>query len=218
MRYAGAVIAAAAKGQHADGHAPATHLTDARLDRLAELAVRVGLNLAPGQELVMTAPVEALPSSRRITEQAYRAGASLVTTLLSDDQAALARYRHAPDDSFDAAPGWLYDGMAQAFRARRGAAGDRRRRPDAARRAGPGQGGARQPRPVQGLSPGAGADHRHRHQLDPRRRRHPGLGAAVFPDLPEAEARGRGCGTRSSPPPASTGPTRSPPGRRTTRR
>jgi aminopeptidase len=94
---------------------PSSSLADPRLDRLAELAVRVGLNLAPGQELVMTAPVEALDLSRRITEQAYRAGASLVTTILSDDQAALARYRHAADASFDAAPGWLYDGMAQAF-------------------------------------------------------------------------------------------------------
>ena len=46
-----------------------------RLDRLAELAVRVGLGLAPGQELVMTAPVEALPLSRRITEHAYQARA-----------------------------------------------------------------------------------------------------------------------------------------------
>jgi aminopeptidase len=99
---------------------PSSSLTDPRLDRLAELAVRVGLNLAPGQELVMTAPVEALDLSRRITEQAYRAGASLVTTFLSDDQAALARYRHAPDASFDAAADWLYDGMAEAFR--RGAA------------------------------------------------------------------------------------------------
>lgn len=88
----------------------------ARLDRLAELAIRVGLNLAPGQELVMTAPVEALDLSRRITEQAYRAGASLVTTLLADDQAVLARYRHAREESFDTAAGWLYDGMATAFR------------------------------------------------------------------------------------------------------
>ena len=88
----------------------------ARLDRLAELAVRVGLNLAPGQELVMTASVEALELSRRITEQAYKAGASLVTTLLSDDRAALARYRLARDESFDTAPGWLFDGMAAAFR------------------------------------------------------------------------------------------------------
>jgi hypothetical protein len=44
---------------------------DLRLDRLAEVAVRVGLGLAPGQELIMTAPVEALPLARRITEHAY---------------------------------------------------------------------------------------------------------------------------------------------------
>lgn len=99
-----------------DAAAGAAMTFEARLDRLAELAVRVGLNLAPGQELVMTASVEALDLSRRITEQAYRAGASLVTTLLSDDRAALARYRFARDDSFDTAPGWLFDGMAAAFR------------------------------------------------------------------------------------------------------
>src|SRR5205807_5246585 len=48
---------------------------DDRLDRLAEIAVRVGLRLTPGQELVMTAPVEALPLARRITAHAYKAGA-----------------------------------------------------------------------------------------------------------------------------------------------
>ena len=93
------------------------HLTHGdKLDRLAEVAVRVGLGLAPGQELVMTASVEALDLARRITEHAYRAGAKLVTTLLSDDRATLARYRFAPDESFDAAPAWLFDGMAAAFR------------------------------------------------------------------------------------------------------
>jgi aminopeptidase len=94
--------------------APLPHAV--RLDRLAELAVRVGLNLAPGQELVMTAPVEALALTRRITEHAYRAGATLVTTFLADDEATLARYRHAPDSGFDVAAGWLYEGMAAAFR------------------------------------------------------------------------------------------------------
>ncbi|MBR0681315.1 aminopeptidase [Roseomonas eburnea] len=89
---------------------------EARLDRLAELAVRVGLNLAPGQELVMTASVEAIDLARRITEQAYKAGASQVTTLFSDDRATLARYRLARDESFDVAPAWLFDGMATAFR------------------------------------------------------------------------------------------------------
>ena len=52
----------------------------------------------------------------RITEHAYKSGATLVTAFYSDDPATLARYRFAPDESFDTAPGWLFDGMAAAFR------------------------------------------------------------------------------------------------------
>ena len=87
-----------------------------RLDRLAEVAVRVGLGLEKGQQLVMTASVEALPLVRRITDHAYRAGASLVTALLTDEESTLLRFRNAPDESFDVASGWLFDGMAAAFR------------------------------------------------------------------------------------------------------
>jgi aminopeptidase len=87
-----------------------------KLDLLAEVAVRVGLGLKAGQELLMTASLDALPLARRITEQAYRAGASLVTTLYTDDEAALMRYRFAPDSSFDHAAKWLYDGMGAAFK------------------------------------------------------------------------------------------------------
>lgn len=87
-----------------------------RLNELAKVAVNVGVGLQRGQELVMTAPVDALPLVRLITEQAYKAGASLVTTLYSDDQTTLQRFRFAPDDSFDKASGWLFDGMATAFR------------------------------------------------------------------------------------------------------
>jgi aminopeptidase len=89
---------------------------DVKLDRLGEVAVKVGLGLQPGQELVMTAPIDALPLVRRITEHAYKAGASLVTTLFSDEEATLMRFRHAPDGSFDTASGWLFEGMANAFR------------------------------------------------------------------------------------------------------
>lgn len=87
-----------------------------KLDRLAEVAVRVGLNLQKGQELVLTAPTDALPLVRRIVEQAYKAGAKFVTPLISDDEVALARYRYAADESFDFAPGWFYDSIATAFR------------------------------------------------------------------------------------------------------
>lgn len=87
----------------------------ARLDKLAEVAIHVGLGFAPGQDLIMTAPLNALPLVRRITEHAYKAGAGLVTTLYSDEETTLARYAHAPEESFDRAAGWLYEGMGKAF-------------------------------------------------------------------------------------------------------
>lgn len=100
---------------------PAPSLTfEQKLDRLAEVAVRIGLGLgaenAPPQELVMTASVDALPLARRITEHAYRAGALLVTTLYSDEASSLLRYRYAPEASFDTVATWLQDGIATAYR------------------------------------------------------------------------------------------------------
>jgi len=86
------------------------------LDRLAEVAVHSGLGLAPGQELVMTATLDTVPLARRITEHAYKAGASLVTTLFTDEESMLLRYLYGSDAGFDAAASWLYEGMAQAFR------------------------------------------------------------------------------------------------------
>jgi aminopeptidase len=89
---------------------------DEKLDRFAEVAVRVGLNLGRGQELLISAPLDALPLVRRITEHAYKAGALLVTTFYSDDPAILSRYHHADDASFDHAAVWWADAMAAAFR------------------------------------------------------------------------------------------------------
>ncbi|RDJ22936.1 aminopeptidase [Bosea caraganae] len=86
-----------------------------KLDRLAEVAVKVGLNLQPGQDLFLTAPVAALPLVRRIAEHAYKAGAGLITPFFSDEEITLARYRFAPDASFDKAASWLYEGVAKAF-------------------------------------------------------------------------------------------------------
>src|ERR1700739_1178915 len=86
-----------------------------KLDRLAEVAVKVGLRLREGQDVLLTAPVVAMPLVRRITEHAYRAGAGLVTPFFSDEELTLSRYRHGSEASFDRAAGWLYEGMAKAF-------------------------------------------------------------------------------------------------------
>ncbi len=40
-----------------------------------------------------------------------------MTPIFSDEQITLARYRFAPDLSFDRAPGWLYEGVGKAFAA-----------------------------------------------------------------------------------------------------
>lgn len=86
-----------------------------KLDKLAETAIKVGLGLRPGQDLLLTGPVVALPLVRRLAEHAYKAGAGLVTPILSDEELTLSRYRFGPDESFDRSAGWLYDGMAKAF-------------------------------------------------------------------------------------------------------
>lgn len=92
------------------------HIDPVKLDRLAEVAVRTGVNLQKGQDLVITAPMSALPLVRRITVHAYKAGAGIVTPFFTDDEITLARYENADDASFDRAPAWLFEGMAAAFK------------------------------------------------------------------------------------------------------
>src|SRR5207248_8462286 len=94
-----------------------TPIDPVKLDRRAEVAVKVGLQLRAGQDLLLTAPAVAMPLVRRITEHAYKAGAGLVTPLFSDEEVTLSRFRFGHDGSFDRAASWLYQGMAQAFSA-----------------------------------------------------------------------------------------------------
>ncbi|MEZ2221363.1 aminopeptidase [Rhizobium sp. RCC_161_2] len=87
----------------------------AKLEKLAEVAVKVGLQLQAGQDLLITAPVAAMPLVRLITREAYKAGAGLVSTFYSDEETTLARYEYGHDESFDRAASWLYEGMGKAF-------------------------------------------------------------------------------------------------------
>ena len=89
---------------------------DQNLDRLARLCVHFGLGLRPAQELVLTADVGAIDLVRRITREAYAAGASNVLAFYADDESTLARYTHGQEIAFDTAPGWLYEAMGGAFR------------------------------------------------------------------------------------------------------
>ena len=85
------------------------------LDKLAELSIKTGVALQPGQDLLITAPLEAAPLVRRLAYHAYRVGAGIVTPLYTDPDVILARYQNAPKESFEKATEWLFDGMAAAF-------------------------------------------------------------------------------------------------------
>lgn len=85
------------------------------LDKLAELSIKTGVALQPGQDLLITAPIEAAPLVRRLAHHAYKAGAGIVTPLYTDPEVVLARYKYAPKASFEKATDWLFDGMAAAF-------------------------------------------------------------------------------------------------------
>jgi aminopeptidase len=85
----------------------------AQIDALAEIAVKVGVGLLPGQKLLIGAPLEAAPFVRKVVERAYCAGSRLVTVLWDDPATNIARYQYAPRDSFTEVPAWLFDGAVR---------------------------------------------------------------------------------------------------------
>ena len=80
---------------------------DPRVERLAELAVRVGVGVQPGQDVVVLAyDVEQAPIARAVAESAYTAGARLVSVIYWDQHVKHARARHAPADTLGLVPTW----------------------------------------------------------------------------------------------------------------
>ena len=75
---------------------------DIDIDRLmktyAELAVRVGANLQPGQELLIDASPEHIPFARELTRAAYAAGARHVDVKYIDPHVRKAMIQHADDE------------------------------------------------------------------------------------------------------------------------
>ena len=90
-------------------------INENKIDKLANLAVKRGVGLQKGQNLLITAPIESLPLVRKIAEHAYKEGASIVTPLFTDSEITLSRFKFAPDESFDSATDWLFNGMGEAF-------------------------------------------------------------------------------------------------------
>jgi aminopeptidase len=79
---------------------------DERLERYAELVVKVGSNVQPGQEVFLYAAVEHHDLARALTRQAYRAGASYVHVIYRDGHARKAMIELGPDSALTYTTDW----------------------------------------------------------------------------------------------------------------
>jgi len=79
----------------------------ARLTRLAQLAVSVGANVQPGQLVVVSGTVEHAPLMREIARAAYRSGARLVESHYQDRHFTRAQIELGPDESMGETAPWL---------------------------------------------------------------------------------------------------------------
>jgi len=81
--------------------------TEADFARYAELAVKKGVNIQPGQQLEVRADISQAPLVRHVVKAAYAAGAKQVFVNWSDEETGKIRYFNAPADSFKEFPDWL---------------------------------------------------------------------------------------------------------------
>ncbi len=90
---------------------------EGRMRLYAELLVRRGAAIQEGQELVLTAPVEAAAFVRIVVAEAYKAGAGHVTVLWGDDELSRLEYDNCPLERFQTLPEWKAEQMNSLARA-----------------------------------------------------------------------------------------------------
>ena len=77
---------------------------DVLLEKYARLVIRVGVNVQPGQEVVVNALPEQADAARALAEEAYRVGASRVVINYLDPHLQRAAVLHAPEELLGTSP------------------------------------------------------------------------------------------------------------------
>lgn len=77
-----------------------------KLDKYAELAVKVGVNIQKDQTLVINTTIEVADFVRLVVKKAYEAGAFDVIVNWNDDLVTRTKYDLAPDEVFNKYPKW----------------------------------------------------------------------------------------------------------------
>lgn len=88
-----------------------------KIERYAKLVVRKGVNVMPGQEVVLMTPVECALFARLLVSAAYEAGAGHVTVIWNDDAVTRLTYENVALAYFEQTPEWQrvqLDSLAEA--------------------------------------------------------------------------------------------------------
>lgn len=96
---------------------------DQKIEKLAELAVKIGVNVKEGDTVEIKIPVDRVDLARKLVEQAYKAGAHKVLVDWSDDYSKLLDYTYQtvenlktiPDHKFNRDETLLKEGVKQIF-------------------------------------------------------------------------------------------------------
>ena len=81
-----------------------------KLQKFTQVAIKIGVNLQPGQELIMQSinrggiSLEAAPAIRELARAAYQAGSPAVDVLWRDDELRLLSFEYADPESFEQIP------------------------------------------------------------------------------------------------------------------
>ena len=78
-----------------------------KLQKYVKMIVNVGVNIQPGQKLLVRCPVDLAYFARMAMEEAYAAGAADVSILWGDEISARINYLMAPDSNFGNEIGWM---------------------------------------------------------------------------------------------------------------
>lgn len=78
-----------------------------KIKRYADLAVTIGVNIQPEQELVINSPIECAEFARMLAESAYENGAREVTVMWNDEKFSKIKYMHSPVSVFESVPDWV---------------------------------------------------------------------------------------------------------------
>ncbi len=82
---------------------------DLKLDKYAQVIVKIGANVQPGQRVWINCTTDSLPLVYKVTEASYKAGASDVHVKLSDDKLTRMHAEYQPTEVYSHVPQWLVD-------------------------------------------------------------------------------------------------------------